>query len=112
MEENDKLSVSRELHSSAAVGLKTSVQEPEAMKGERELGGKQGCHCLHEHEEGGICYTQFYISSKAFALICHGLWEDASSDAGAISSHVLLLFPGNNFIRNHRLLVETDVLFF
>lgn len=85
------------------------MQELEAMKGERELGGKQGYHCLHEHEEGGICYTQLYISSKAFLLLCLWLWEDASSDAGAISSHVLLLFPRNNFIVSHHLLAETDV---
>lgn len=47
------------------------------MNGERELEGKQGCHCLHkQHDEGGICYTQLYISYKAFVLLCFKLWED------------------------------------
>lgn len=43
----------------------------------RELGGKHGCHCLHEQrDEGGICYTQSFISSKAFVLLWFKFWED------------------------------------
>jgi len=80
VEEKGELSASRELHSSATVGLKTSMQEPSAMNGERELGGKQGSHCLYEqHDEGGICYTQFCTSSKAFVLLCFRLWEDVAA---------------------------------
>lgn len=37
--------------------------------------------------------------------------QDASSDAGAISGHVQLLFPRNNFIANLHLPAETAVPF-
>lgn len=47
----------------------------------------------------------------SFGVSFGRMWWDASSDAGAISVPVQLLFPRNNFIANHRLLAETAVPF-
>lgn len=37
------------------------------------------------------------------------MWQDASSDAGAIFTHIQLLLPRNNFIARHHFLAETAV---